>query len=938
VAKAALDAHEAGVFGAGAFIGRAILYLPLAIVAVMFPRVATRRAQGHDTLDILGRSVLVVGACGLLFTAALFALPEPILRIGFGEEYTSGADDLGLFGLSASAFSLLNVYVSYELSRGSHRFGYELLGLAGIQLALLAVLHDDIRTILLVDLALGVVGLVYYEIRHGGARSALAVALLRVRRSASAPGEDEASLGAAARVLAGRGARGVAERGRELGRRMAVPAMLTGLYLAGGLLVTWPVAANLNGAFFGFGNDNLGGIWNFWWWGYAADNGLDPSRSPFLSAPFGFDLAALPVQPWERYLGQYLTQAFGEVAAYNLIILASFPLAGLFTYLLANYLVKDKLAAAIAGGIFAFSPFHLGMAMNYPALSSVQFVPLFFLFLARAMFERKPRYIVGAVLTFGLMAAGSYYYAYYAIPIVLVLLVAYGVRYRRSVAAGVRRLAGAFRTPRGLAKSVPIVVASGAVLAFLVSRPLQLYLENRDTYVRPLSEAVRYSARPWAWFTPGLDHPVYGDDLVRFYYAHLHDAPSYEQALYLGYIPLALAVLGLWIGLRRPRLRRGAAFAGILGLCGVIITLGPFLPLSTDYYASWAQEGGDAKLPLPGLLLFELAPTFRFFARAQVFVVLALALAAAVGVVWLIRRFPGWPAAAMVALVVVGVTFEYADRPPARVVEVGDTPPVYEWLADQPGRFIVAEYPMTLPASPRAFYYQFWARKHQKPLVNQQNDPDATAAFDSVKDIADPATSTVLARLGVRYAILHTKLPPATYPPYQPVLPYDGLPRDLVKDYPQLQLVKRLPDAEVYRVLPEPRVTAADAGAVVAHGEGFFAPEDSAAGLFRWMGTEGAMLLTPLDADAGPMRFEAVLASFNEPRTITARLDGQVVGRLRIGVQARVHSLPLTLAPGAHVLTLTADPPGRPPAEVLGTPDPRPLAISVRAARVIAAP
>ncbi|MND00649.1 hypothetical protein D3C83_193440 [compost metagenome] len=59
---------------------------------------------------------------------------------------------------------------------------------------------------------------------------------------------------------------------------------------------------------------------------------------------------------------------------------------------------------------------------------------------------------------------------------------------------------------------------------------------------------------------------------------------------------------------------------------------------------------------------------------------------------------------------------------------------------------------------------------------------------------------------------------------------------------------------------------------------------------------------------------------------------------MRIGVQARVHSLPLTLAPGAHVLTLTTNPPGRPPEEVLGTPDPRPLAISVRAARVIAAP
>lgn len=929
VAKASLTSEDAGIFGASAFIGRVILYLPLTIVAIMFPRVAARRSRGEDTSDILGRSLLVVVVSGAVFTAVMALAPGPILRVGFGDEFSSGADKLVWFGVGATLFAIVSLYVNYELSRGSHGYAYSLLGLAAAQVVVLSFVNGSTQAILAVDILLALAGIVGYELTHRSTARAIASTLFRFRRAHS--DEELASLGAALR----RASAGLARAGAAAAGRATVPTALTALYGVVGVAATWPVATRLNSSFFGFGNDNLGGIWNFWWWSYAADNGLDPDRSPFLSAPFGFDLTALPLQPYERYLGEWLTSAFGEVAAYNLIILASFPLAGLFAYLLTNYLLRNRVAAAVAGAIYAFAPFHFGMALNYPALSSIQWVPLYFLFVARTLIEKRLRDVFGCIVTFGILAIGSYYYAFQATFITLVIFVVFAVLRRRQVRRGIAALRARAQTPRSLAGITATSLAGLALLAFMIAKPLQVYLDNREGFSRPLSEAVRYSARPWAWVTPGIDHPVFGDRLESFYTAHLHDAPSYEQSLYLGFIPITLAILGV-VMLRRSDLRMRIGVVALIGLSGAVIALGPYLPLSTDYYAQWPAEGGSFKLPMPGLLMFELAPTFRFFSRAQVFVILAVAVLAAAGIVWLIRRLSRPMVILLVPLLVAGVGFEYANRPPAPVVDVGTTPPVYQWLRDQPGDFTIAEYPMPPVAAPRSLYYQFWARIHQRPMVNNQIGAVALASYPLVADISNPVAAPELARLGVRYAVVHTVLPPSTTPPYQPVLPDDSLPRGLVAGYPQLRLEVRLPDADVYRVLPAPRPTGRVAG-VVNFGEGFFPAEGPSRAPFHWMGTAGELSLWSFGAGR-TARFRALLQSYAVPRTVRVLVNDAPVTTLRVGVAPRLTEFTFPVTEGIQTVTLRADPPGRAPAEVDGTPDPRELAIGVRRAQATAGP
>jgi len=944
-AKGGLSDHEAGVFSADAFAGRVILYLPVAMFAVMLPRVAARRVAGRDPIDILGRTIAVFLPAAVVAVAVLYLIPDFLLRVAFGAEYLDGAPDLWLFGLAASLFSLLNLYLNYDLARGEYRLSYELAVLAGLQVLLLIFIHDSSRSIILVDLALGVVALVYYEIRHRGAVAAIRAALAHWQRPTGA-GEAQRPLMRVAAQAATGAVSGMSGRARGLWARMRFPLGITAVYSAITVAVTWPVAAGMSHSFFGFGNDNLGGIWNFWWWAHARSEGLDPNHSPLLGAPYGFDLGALPVQPFERWAGEFLTLAFGPVAAYNIIIMASFPLAGLTMYLLANYLLRNRWAAAFAGLIFAFSPFHFGMAMNYPALGSVQFVPLYFLFLVRAVFERRPRDLVGAVLTFGLLAAGSYYYAYYALWITLAVAAVYGIRKRAAIGQALGSFRAQVNTARGVATVAAVGLATTAVVAFLAWKPLQMFLDNRDSLSRPLSEAVRYSTRLYLWFVPGLDHPLWGDSLKSFYDGHLYDAPFNEQSMYLGYVPLALAILALVVVLRARRsavgpmahLRRALGFALVVGGAGAIIAVGPFLPLSPDYYSKWAEDGGAAKIPMVGWLMFELAPSFRFFSRAQVFVVMALALAAAGGAMWLFARIRRRHVAVLLAVVMVGaVGFEYANRPPARVVDMGGTPSVYNWLAKRPGDVLVAEYPMSGPAEPRSFYYQYWQPSHGKRLINVPGSPESVAFLAGVADIADPAVTRRLAEVGVDYVVVHTDLPPATYPPYQPVLPDDSLPEGMLDGYPQLELVATFPDAEVYRVLPKARTTDRIAGAV-SFGAGFYPPERSAVGEFRWMDTRGEMSATALGDPGTPAQLDAVLESFAEPRDVRVAINGRVAATVRVSQQRTDVMVPFRLVEGTQRIVFTASPAAASPEDVTGAPDPRPLSVNAHSVDILPRP
>ena len=72
-----------------------------------------------------------------------------------------------------------------------------------------------------------------------------------------------------------------------------------------------------------------------------------------------------------------------------------------------------------------------------------------------------------------------------------------------------------------------------------------------------------------------------------------------------------------WVACRLARALRGRGLIVAAGLTGLVIMMGPYIPLDGSYWEDWARLDDTRHLPSLGALMFDLAPQFRFLVRER---------------------------------------------------------------------------------------------------------------------------------------------------------------------------------------------------------------------------------------------------------------------------------------------------------------------------------
>ena len=709
---------------------------------------------------------------------------------------------------------------------------------------------------------------------------------------------------------------------------LAVLAAYTGV----AVLATWPLARHPLGGFYGFGNDNWGGIPYLGWLHDAYLGPASASFLPELQAPYGLEIPQYAIQPVDRLLALVLGGFDQGLGAYNVQIFASFVLSGCTMYLLARWVTGSVPAALLAGFVYTFSPFHLALAMQYNALASIQWIPLYLLALLALLRHGTVRAAILTGAAFALVAAGSYYYAWFVGWFTVLVLVAWALVETRGGREGLKRGARMAVSRSAVAGGAALVL----LLPLLFTSARAAQEEGVATLEHPLTEAVRYSARPWMLFVPPLDNPLAGDRVRPWVENHLYESPVYEQSIYIGYAVLGLAALALLRRRSRPARERTALLVfGSGALAAGLIMMGPYLPLDTSYWRLWAQPDETRHMPSLGLLMFDLAPVFRFFTRAFVLLSACLAVLAAIGFARLERRAGNALVGrvALLAAAVGAVGLEFANAPPRHWY--GDSsPPWVGAVQTLPSDATVVDYPLSPAFSPRSLYYMFWQTKHRRRTVNPSVSPEAVALSSAVTSADAESAGRALHEAGVDYAVIHTQLPPATTPPYQPALPSDAAPPGTGTLNPWLEPVRTTPDAVIYRVRSSPL---ARDGALARPGRGFGALEPDGA---RWLESPAGELDVIVAGKPRSLVLRLQAASFAIPRKLAVRFRGRTLARADIPAD-RFASVAVRLGPlaaGSYTVTLVPRPGPQSIAEATGQPDPRSVSIRLREdLRVVAA-
>ena len=228
------------------------------------------------------------------------------------------------------------------------------------------------------------------------------------------------------------------------------------------------------------------------------------------------------LQPATDLLGIALARTISPIAAFNVLVLLTFPLTALATYLLASYTFGSGLGASVAALLFTFAPVRLAHAAYHVHIVQTQWLPLYLLALW-ALVDRSTwtrAFLLAAATIF--LVLSNWYGALIGAVVSPVALLAYGLA--APDRAWSRRM---LIRRRRWALAVAGLSAGVALLPVVWTHP--------ERYAFPISSLTLYGARWWSYLVPPVDHPLVGA-IARRWWDRTDIGPGLlEQQLSLGW-------------------------------------------------------------------------------------------------------------------------------------------------------------------------------------------------------------------------------------------------------------------------------------------------------------------------------------------------------------------------------------------------------------------
>jgi O-antigen/teichoic acid export membrane protein len=122
LARGFLDPTEAGLYSACSMLGKIVLWLPLSISTVTFPKLSGAEVKGESTATLIHKSIILTLAIAGAITLFCFLFPDFVLTVAFGEDFLDAADILPVIILAFSLFGLATMFQRYGLATGRWAF------------------------------------------------------------------------------------------------------------------------------------------------------------------------------------------------------------------------------------------------------------------------------------------------------------------------------------------------------------------------------------------------------------------------------------------------------------------------------------------------------------------------------------------------------------------------------------------------------------------------------------------------------------------------------------------------------------------------------------------------------------------------------------------------------------------------------------------------
>ncbi len=474
--------------------------------------------------------------------------------------------------------------------------------------------------------------------------------------------------------------------------------------------ITWPLVNHLRSAVVGWPGDNLYYVWLIGWFQKALFTlHINPFIVPFHNYPDGWPLAYTETTLANILVALPFSLLGGATFGYNITNLLSYILSGWFVYLWSDALFHNKMAAVLAGTIFAFAPYRLAHAMGHLPLMGTQWLVLFFFGLTMVLNKRiwEWKAVLSTGIGLGMMSLSSMYYLYMGVMVSAMVFIGFMVFINRQVLF-----------ERLFWKKVAAVGIIALPLLAAALIPYLLLADQGAANHRTIESVDLWSASITDFLLPSPSHFLWGNWVTE----HINRPLWVEQYIYLGVIPILMMVAAIFPVKRieRERKQQIGWFVFIM-LSSIILAMGTTLHwlgepvlVSLPEFLKKSYVLSQGLIPLPNYFLFKYLPFYngmRSWSRYGVYVILFGAILAGIGFARISTKMQHrmlQVSALILSILLIGV--DYRINVPLAFTQPR---PVDLWLKSAPASGSVAQFPIMQSASPESV---LGSLTHDKPL------------------------------------------------------------------------------------------------------------------------------------------------------------------------------------------------------------------------------
>ncbi len=512
---------------------------------------------------------------------------------------------------------------------------------------------------------------------------------------------------------------------------------------------TFPLGLNFTTHIPGFfsTNEPYHFLWDSWRIKYSFANRLPLDSSNLIGFPFVSDIGSSFCTPilW-NYIYTSLSKIVSGIVTYNLQITLNILLSALFMYLLVYFISESTYASVFSALVFAFCPYQSVRSWQHLGLTYNQWIPL--VLFSGILVRKKPSLgrIVLFLLSALLLFSFDYQIAYFGLLIIMVFVL-FGYISKSDTNNRIFELSNL--------RFIFLVFLS-LLATFIILFPqfsfifkYGNFMQGISAYRRPFEDLFAQSARPLSYFLPSAMHPVFGWLTERFIGTGLYGLSFTEHTLYLGLVPLFMAVLAL----KRRNNKKYFSFQEMFFIkYFLILAIVAWLFSQPPW---WNLFG--LKLYMPSYLMYKILPVYRAYCRFGIVVIFAVAALAGFGLKSITVNKGKIKKLFIICLASLAVLFEFWNWPPYKVIDVSRFPTAYYWLKDTPRDSVVAEYPLDADSS--NIMYKFYQILHQKKIINSTlPDTAGNALAHKMTKLSNSSTIKLLKQYGVRYVVVHRDL------------------------------------------------------------------------------------------------------------------------------------------------------------------------------------